>query len=469
MELGLGQKLEQRQVLSLSMRQSLAVLQLPLPELRDYLEEQLLSNPLLEMEGVNWEPLPTAEQEIVGSHSEQEAGWEAETVTSPEEAVWRSRYDDVWEQSQTDQTGDLSAFADQGESYTDLLCQQLGEMASLPELTRKLSLYLVECLNTSGYLAFDLSELAQEKHVPLFEMEQALWVVQSLQPAGTGARSLTECLILQLAQSGDFSAHTIRLVQDDGLSLLAKNDLLGIARLLGCTKQQAQIAAEAVRRLNPIPSRGYAAGAATQYQVPEAIFHRQGGQLVIEANQTLIPRLQLNEQTAEILRQSPDASDKAYLKRQTANAKQLITCLENRQNTLALLLDEIVRRQKDFFLSGAPLVPMTMAQLAEALQVNISTISRAVQGKSIQFEGKNLWLKDLFTTGVPAAGGSVSNEGVHRQIARFISAEDPRAPLSDEDLRAALAATGVKISRRTVAKYREELGIASSSVRRKKL
>lgn len=116
MELGLGQKLEQRQVLSLSMRQSLAVLQLPLPELRDYLEEQLLSNPLLEMEGVNWEPLPTAEQEIVGSHSEQEAGWEAETVTSPEEAVWRSRYDDVWEQSQTDQTGDLSAFADQGKA-----------------------------------------------------------------------------------------------------------------------------------------------------------------------------------------------------------------------------------------------------------------------------------------------------------------------------------------------------------------
>ena len=257
----------------------------------------------------------------------------------------------------------------------------------------------------------------------------------------------------------------MRLVRQ-GLELLAKNNMTAIARLLECTPAQAQAAARAVRALNPRPAQGYGAGPLA-YQIPEAVFRRENGQVVIELERRLAPpaaaaRAELHAAAAK--RQPP--RPKTYLKERRAEAQQLMRAVAERESTLVRLLRQLARDQQDFFLQGGPLKPMTLTQMAQSLGLSLSTVSRAVQGKTLQFEGRSLPLKRFFSAGVPVEGGQVSSESIKRQLQRFVQA-DPAKPLSDEALRAALEAVNLPVARRTVAKYREELGIPSSSARRR--
>lgn len=467
------QNLQQKQKLLLthSVRQSLEILQMPLPELNSYLAEKILSNPLLELD----EPAG-----VRAGCEPDEAGWRKNDASpQPVEVVWesggawnsdgaakrRAASGSEWDVHDGD---DVFAFAVKPERFSDYLQEQLGQSRGLDARTLSYSRYLAECLNSSGYLDVPPEDLAEDLHCTLFDLEQALFVVQNLDPPGVGARTLTECLILQLAQGRDFNADTIGLVRR-GLHLLAKNDIAGIARLLHIGRGAAQKAADAVRKLNPIPSSGFNTGSQVPYAVPEASVSWEEGKLLIKMNGEALPRVSLCRENCDLLRRCGSSEAKSYFRENLAEAKNLINCVDARKNTMARLLCTVVWLQRDYFAKDRALVPMRMGEVARLMGLSTSTVSRAVQDKNILFQGKSISLHSLFDSVLLTAGDEAfSTDGVRRQIRQFIQAEDPRKPLSDAALCEALAGMNVKISRRTVAKYREAMGIPSTVYRRSK-
>lgn len=456
MDMQQAQRAKQRLVLTQAMRQSLDVLQMALPDLREYIQDQALSNPLLEIEEtheyLSMESLLHQDSDTIQTF------WRDEGL---DDLTARRTNCDGWREPEI-------GSQDNGADFTTQLYDQLLGMKWLSERMKSLCEYLILCLNDRGYLEFDLSEIARDLQIPVFGVEQALYIVQSLQPAGVGARTLNECLILQLAQGKNFNARTLRAVQE-GLEFIAKDNMTGLAKLLSCTKREAQNTAEVIRGLEPFPSRGYGNARPIPYQIPEASVWAENGLLQLEWNHRFLPRLTLNQETSDLLRQSGDTANQEYLTKNTNDAVQLIRCVENRQSTMERLLKEILQYQQSFFLRGEPLKAMTVGDLAEHLGLNISTVSRAVRDKSIQFQGRSIPLRDLFTVKLAAPQGEdLSSAAVKRHISRIIQEERPSKPLSDEQLRSALERLGITISRRTVAKYREELGIPGSSQRRRR-
>jgi RNA polymerase sigma-54 factor len=453
--------------LTQSMRQSLEVLQMDLPELRSYISEAALANPLLELQEAQ------QEQELVppSRREENEDGWNETEPPAQQELSCTVTLSEpgAWSVSNSEAGGSpFDCAIEQGESFSDQLHEQLAVLPRLEPRMRALCDYLVDCLNEKGYLDFDLGELAAECGETLFAAEQALYIVQSLDPAGTGARSLSECLVLQLSRGGSFNAFTLHTATQ-GLQLLAENDLDGLAELLACTRAQARAAADAVRALNPIPSSGYGRSGHTAYQIPEARLECRNGTMTLEMNRTFLPRLRISRETEKLLQDSGMPEDLRYLKENETKAKQLIQCVEKRGSTIERLLQAIVHRQEGYFCRREPLQPMTMGELAKELGLNISTVSRALNGKSILFDGQDLPLKKLFSSTITSAQGvTVTSSSVKRYLALFVKAEDPGKPLSDDELRLALEAVHLPVSRRTIAKYREELGIGSSSARKRK-
>jgi len=449
----LQQQLEQSQKLALTqaMQQSLRFLQMPALELDEYLQELALSNPILSVETPAIESSYAAPAPAEGDDP------------SPEflESSFRSG-------GGGSESGDPMEFAAaRPMSLARHLGDQLGQMKALDQQTLARCLYLVGCLNSLGYLDCPLPELAEELRQTLFDMEQALFVVQSLDPPGVGARSLSECLLLQLAQSSRFTELNIHLIQS-GLPLLAKGDIPGLARLLGASQSAVREAAEVVRSLNPIPSRGFYTGESSAYIQPEAVIRREHGQLSVEMNDLILPRLSLDPEYCAMLKQNEYQDAHPYLREKLTEARAVLSGVQERYGTISRVLEAVVRLQREYFLSGAPLQPMAMNQLAEQLEVHPSTVSRAVKGKYIQFEGRVFPLRSLFTAPLQTSGGSaVSAQAVKQQLQRFIGAEDPAAPLSDDTLAQALAGVGIVISRRTVAKYRAELNIPGASGRKR--
>lgn len=452
----LEQHLEQAQklILTQAMQQSLHCLQMSALELRSYLQEAALSNPLLEIED---QPLGELPPEAVDSSG----------VEFGENLPIEQRDQLIWDMPSSGEA-DLSSYVSRQESFTDYLNSQLGQMSLLDADTLARCRYLVGCLNSAGYLDCSLPDLAQETGQSLFDMEQALFIVQALDPPGTGARSLSECLLLQLAQGSAFTETNIHLIQS-GLSLLAENDLPALAALLHISQQEARAAADTIRRLNPIPSRGFYTENRVPFVIPEATIRPMGDRAVIEMNSHILPQVSLNETYCALIGRADLKDAQLYLREKLAEAKNLLSHLENRSDTLFRLLSAVVELQQDHFLKGAPLQPMTMRQLADRLELNISTVSRAVKDKYIQFNGKVLPLRSLFSMSLPTADGrDVSADTARQHLRRFITAENPSAPLSDEALRQALAGVNILLSRRTVSKYRAELGIPAASARKRR-
>ncbi|MBQ5755186.1 MAG: RNA polymerase factor sigma-54 [Oscillospiraceae bacterium] len=463
MELQQSQRQTQQLMLTQAMRQSLHVLQLPLLELREYVTAAAAENPLLEVD---------CPEGAVALEPEREEAFEPDNPHNPEDFFG---FEPGWKaggpkrRSETPTALDAGELADGTgeESLQDVLNEQLLGL-KLPRRTEELCRYLIECLNGDGYITFPMEELAREAGCTLFEAEQALYFLQSLQPAGVGARSLEECLILQLARGKDFNADTLTLVKE-GLPLLARRDMAGLEKLLGATRPQAEKAAAAVAALEPLPGRGYAAGGPTHYILPDASIHRTAEGLFAELNESLEPRVKLDEENCRLLKNADDPALTAYLKTHMAAAGELMQGLENRRSTLKRILGCVLEMQEAYFMGTGPLAPMTMEQVAGRLGVNVSTVSRAVQGKYISFGGGAILLRSLFSAALPgsAGGAAVTPASVKLQLKALVEQEDPAHPYSDEALAAILAEKSVEISRRTVAKYRQELEIPSSAMRRR--
>lgn len=457
----LVQRQTQRLQLTAQMQQSLQVLQMPLEELRDLVQQQLQENPLLET--VQPEPEEGATPDP----------FDNEALLAPEEDTahdYEDRFETGTVATKTDETflfalHAANTYRTQEQSYRGLLQEQIMTMG-LPARQQQLCLYLIDCLNERGYLDGELTELAQETGVSCFEMEQALFVLQSLEPAGTGARDLSECLLLQLVNSPAFGPQTVKLVKS-GLPLLARGDMQGLARLLECTPAQASQAATQVRALNPVPTRGYYTGEDNTNVIPDAMVLRESGEFGVLMNRRAMPMLEINREYCRLLTSSGGATDKQYLKEKRQAAQTLIQSIESRHSTLQKIIWCVVQKQPAFFKGGGALAPMTLKDVAEALELHVSTVSRAVRDKYIVCAAGTVALKTLFSTGIPGAEGAVSATVVRKMIQKCIRDENPQKPLSDENICKELSKMDIDVSRRTVAKYRQEMGYPAASGRRR--
>lgn len=442
---------QQKQKLNLttSMLRSLELLQLPAMELLDWIQEAALSNPVLEVEP------PASPLSLSDLHTVRD-----NYADLHESSLWQSRGEAG--------SGDwLEQLPSSEETLTEYLCSQLRQTSLLSGEWLKRCLYLAECLDERGYLSTPIDALAGDLGCSAADVEQALFAVQMLDPPGVAARDLTECLILQLAQGPNLNALTLRLARE-GLPLLAKHRYEELARLFHTDVDKIRDAAKVISALNPIPSRGFHSGRLTEYCVPDAVIYAENGRITIHLNDDrILPRISVNQDYVSLISDTGDEAVRQYLKEKLAEAKSLMGSVHNRSRTLTMILRALTEYQSGYFLRGEDLRPLTMQKMADLLGLNISTVSRAVQGKTIQFGGKDIPLREFFCSGVlSVSGDEISSETVKQKIAYLTRHENADAPLSDEALRFAMADMGIRISRRTVTKYRTALGIPSAAQRK---
>ncbi len=438
----LKQSVAQKQKLSLTprMRQSLEYLQVSLIELDEMLREEALSNPLLIVRSPSFEG--------------------AQPVRRRESSALRSQA--AWDRS-GQEMDPLDRYV-RDATFQEHLEEQLGQFPGLDREMLWICRYLVGCLDERGYLDCALEELEEEIHIPYERLEQALFVIQMLDPPGVGARSLSECLTLQLAQGDHFDELTLHIIQS-GLESLAKGDRRGLCKRFSAEPGAVAAACDTIRSLSPIPSRGFRGREQVPYVVPDALISRRGGKLMVELDHAAMPQVEIDLEYAGGLADPSDQEVQRYIQEHTAKARQLIGCVDGRYRTLLRLLHVVTALQRDLFLGG-DLRPMTMQQVAGEMGLNVSTVSRAVKDKWICFEGRCFPLRELFTAAVPVSEEGISAQMVKRQIWELIREEDRGSPLSDEQIRAALEREGIQVSRRAVAKYRSQLQIPASSMRR---
>ena len=361
---------------------------------------------------------------------------------------------------------DLDGFAANAPSLRDHLLSQAGE--TLSGLALAIAAHIIDQIDEAGYLIGNLLDIANRLGVALVEVEAALAAVQRLDPTGVGARSLGECLALQAREVDRYDPAMARLL--DNLDLLGDGRLSQLRRICGVDEEDLADMIRELRRYDPKPGLRFG-GTPIESVTPDLFVARRGAGWAIEINSATLPNLLVNRSYyAELATGHDDKAAKSWLNDCMANANWLVKALDQRQRTIIKVATEIVKRQEAFFLHGvAHLKPLTLRVIAEAIGMHESTISRVTSNKYLSCSRGLFELKYFFTSGIAASDGgdAVSAESVKSRIRALIMAESASAILSDDTLVERLSAEGFDIARRTVAKYRESLGIGSSVQRRR--
>ncbi len=347
------------------------------------------------------------------------------------------------------------------------LMQQLGMVDCSPRI-RLLVELIIGSLDDRGFTGSTLEEMSLDMRLPLADLQEAKAIVQSFDPPGVGAESLKECLLLQLIRNGMEHSLEARIVTSH-LDDLGKHRFPVIAKKLGVTPHEITRAAESIGMLNPRPASAFS-NAPQQMISPDLSVEYSAGKFLVVMHNEQIPRLRISNTYKDIMAQPSGGADvKEYIRDKIRSGKFLIRSIEQRQQTIQKIAEEIVARQHSFFMEGpSALKPMTMASVAATVGVHETTVSRAIAGKYMATPQGILEMRSFFTAGLSTEeGGELSNTSVKAALAELIRAEDPSSPLSDDELGKLLNEKGIHIARRTVAKYREALGILSSSMRRK--
>jgi len=467
LQLRIGQQL----TMTPQLQQAIRLLQLPALELQAQIREVLESNVMLEAE----EEQEDASLEELADVPGDDAG-DAGDEGPEEPAV---EVGDDWPEpsaaeSDTPWSGDgdrMQEFADEsGQGLREHLLWQL-ELGHLEPRQLLIGRAIVDALNDDGYLGESLEGIAAtlrpEVEAGADEIEAVLRVVQQLDPVGVGARSLAECIALQLGQldpatPGLALATAIALGH---LDLVAAQQLAALRRQLRCTPEELDTAIALVRACHPRP------GAAlqqtrTEYVVPDVFVRRTPTGWAVELNPASLPRVRLNQTYAGMVTR---AEDHAVLRTQLQEARWLLRSLEIRNETLLKVARSIVERQSAFLERGEEAMqPMVLKDVADAIGMHESTVSRVTTGKYMHTPRGVLEFRFFFSSAVPGDGGAeVSSTAIRAKIRKLVAAEDPAEPLSDSRIAELLSRDGVQVARRTVAKYREAMGIASSGDRRR--
>lgn len=361
---------------------------------------------------------------------------------------------------------DLDGFADTGLSLADHLLAQAGPVVEGPDMF--IAAHLIDQIDEAGYLTVPLLEVANRLGVPLVRVEQVLGLIQTFDPTGVGARSLSECLALQAKEADRYDPCMARLI--DNLELVARGDMARLRRICDVDDEDLADMIRELRNYDPKPGCRYG-GEAMQAVVPDIFVAKRKTGWAIEINAATLPRLLVNRgYYVELSAGQQDRASKAWLSECLASANWLVKALDQRQRTIIKVASEIVKQQEAFFVHGvSQLKPMTLRQVADAIEMHESTVSRVTSNKYLSCARGLYELKYFFTSAIQSSDGgdAVSAQAVKSAIRALIAAEEPKAILSDDTLVELLNAKGFDIARRTVAKYREALGIGSSVQRRR--
>ncbi|MDX6765507.1 MAG: RNA polymerase factor sigma-54 [Candidatus Methylacidiphilales bacterium] len=460
--IGLQQNLSLGQTLSPQMQQSLHFLQAPVLELRSLIQQEIETNPLLE----EAPPEPATEEDEEWDDRSEQAREDRED--------WRDYFSQNREsrQSQEDAQARRQFFFDsqvKSESLGDHLIGQLI-LTQTSESVLKAAEEIIGNLSEDGFLTAELTEIAAATRLDLDEVMKALRLVQSFHPAGVGARDLRESLLIQLERRGkDGESLEAKLVSHD-LDRLARKRFQELARDHKVTQDRLREAAHYISKLEPHPGAAFSPDQPQNVVQSEAAFIKDDdGSWTAVLNNDSLPYLRISDTYKDLVGGGTgDAGLKDYLKDRIRAGKFLIKCLQQRQQTIENILLEIIKRQRDYLEHGnAHLKPMTMSQVAEAIGVHETTVSRAVASKYVTTPHGVVPMKFFFTSGyMTAEGQTLSNTSVKDTIGELIARENPRQPLSDSEIVDILKDKGVDLARRTVAKYRSELNILPSNLRR---
>ncbi len=491
---GLQQSTGLRQELKVNPRlyQAMDLLYMPLLDLQQHLKQELLTNPFLELV----EP-EDEDDESPDADEVPEAQDLAEPETAVESEPEKTGDDDVdWEAVLLDgfETGGQREEHEQREWYepvtvdTKHLSDHLTEQLSLIDMSAReafLADEFVGNISDDGYLACPLEEIqrgvnellvreADERDADVApfsdaEMQTMLKIIQDLDPPGLGARDLRECLLLQLRAAGHRDSMAYRLVEESFEDLISHR-WSELSKRFGISAQEVQNAADEIAKLDPKPGLRYSA-AGENYIIPDLVVDKIDQAYHIFLNDGNLPRLKLSRAYQEIARDKKkfDTESKDFIASKLNSANWMIQAIEQRRQTMLKVMHYIVDRQRDFFERGVQaLRPLTLREVAEAVGMHESTVSRVTNEKFVQTPRGVLPLKFFFSSGLATSDGDdVSARGIKDQIQKLVSGEDTKNPLTDQAIVEILQQTGVQIARRTVAKYRDQLGVLPARMRKR--
>jgi RNA polymerase sigma-54 factor len=495
----LSTRLTQSMVLAPQLQQSLALLQAPMLELKALVEQELQQNPVLEeVEGTDVE-LPDKPVENVGETSDATAKLDpaeradespAETDFEKAEAApaddfqeefdklvqldqeWRDNFSQTSSpvRSSTEDDEKRQFMFDSltaGTSFAQVLMDQARE-SDLNDDQRAIAELIIGNIDDYGYLKATVDELSAANNLPAEKIAEVLKVIQTFDPPGVGATDLRQCLMLQLERAGKQESLEYRIIRDH-MEALGKRRIPEIARGTGHDVDDVQESLGKIARLEPRPGRAFLPDT-DQYVAPEVFVQKVGEDFAVTTNNDNVPHLRISNTYKDLMSQGENNVEvKNYIREKIRAGKFLIKSLHQRQQTISNIGKEIVKRQREFMEKGvAHLKPMTMAQVAEVVGVHETTVSRAVSGKYMETPQGIFEMKYFFTAGLQttAGGEGVSNASVKDMIAEIFKAENPSKPLSDQEVVKMLGEKGITIARRTVAKYRDELNILPSNLRK---
>lgn len=477
--LNLQQSQKQTQSLSIApqLQNSLKILQSASFELRTAILTELQRNPLLEelpIDSVSVE----AESELIQEESdsrEEELDFE-----SGDFSILEKISDDYMENqmhSEYSISGSDQAIQERREHFlnsltqSESLQQHLIDQVSLSDCSdsiKEVLILIIGSLDENGYLNESPSNLALQFNVPYPSFLEALELLKNFDPIGIGAKDLQECLLIQLSKKGESDSLAYKIIHD-AYELLLRRRIPELSKKFKESDDSIQKAIELIALMDPSPGKRFSPDSNSVIE-PDIHIYKEGEEWKIDLNNEYIPKLRISQKYKDLLAQGNlSRKEKDYLVENIRSGKFLINSLEQRQGTLRNIAEKLITFQPNFFVTSKPkLVPLNMLTVAESVGVHETTISRAIANKFVKTPHGVFPLKHFFNTGYKSESGeSIANRSVKEQIEKIISKEDPKKPISDQGIVKILSQEGIKIARRTVAKYREQQGILPTHLRRR--
>jgi RNA polymerase sigma-54 factor len=457
-------------VLAPQLRQSLELLQVPALELRTLVQQEMQQNPTIEEQSQEEATIEIEQGDADAKKEEEEFKDEFDKLAKLDDE-WR----EYFHQNQSshrysaEETAKRQFFLDslsQPESLQEHLMSQLT-LAGLSEEDRHAGELIIGSINDDGFLATDLQELATTTGFTLQHLQELIALVQEFDPIGVGARDLKECLLIQIRRLGKEDSPAAVVVRDH-LDAIGAKKFSEIARATKLTVEQVQDIARFIATLEPKPGRMFASDT-TAYVLPEVSIHRVDDDYVILLNNEHIPHLHISDHYRKLMGDANTPADvKNYIREKIRAGMFLIKSIGQRQQTIYNIAREIVKVQRDFLEHGIThLRPLTMAEIATVVGIHETTVSRAIANKYMQTPRGTFEMKYFFTPGYRTSDGQeISNKTIKDAIQTLVGAEDVASPLSDQAMVEKLADMGIKVARRTIAKYRDELKILPSHLRK---
>lgn len=439
MKAGLWQKQTTKLAMTQELTQAIALLQYSSQELLEFLENKAMENPLLQIESGNVQAM------------------------DPQ----YDRVKKVKKAAQVDKQNWLEQIAKKETSLVDYLFSQI-DFRFYDDSIKKVLTFLINSLDENGYLHIASDEVATILSVSFQEVEEAIQIIQELEPAGVGARNLQECLLFQINREEEKKELATTIISDYFL-LFAEKKWKLIAKRLGVELKQIQEVFDYVQSLNPRPASDFYSEQAT-YIIPDIIIKWDGTDFSVSVFDEVLPKIQFNDRYFHKFHSTDDDKVKRFLQEKRQDYQWIMRSLEQRKETLIKVSLKIIEKQQDFFIHGPNhLKPMTMKEISEELDIHESTVSRAVREKYAQTPFGTIELKSFFSSTIKTTSDEdTSSSQVKKEISLLIDTEDKLKPLSDQDLVALLKANnGIVVSRRTIAKYRDQMGIPASSKRKR--